>query len=69
MPVTSSWNTWPAMTSPSLAAKGVRSVLGGMTDAKVEVRLSITALDLTCSTDEMVTRRMKNARTTRNKER
>ena len=60
-----SWNRCPTSTVPSLAEKAVRSVLGGRMLLKVEVRLSMTACDLSSSRVEMVTSRMKKDRTRR----
>ena len=50
---------------PDLELKAVSSVFGGNTVAKVEFRLSITALDFTFSKVEIVTNKMKKARTRR----
>jgi len=69
MSVTVSWYCCPAIKSPSLDLKRVGSVDGGTIEVKVDVRLSITDLVLTSSRVEMVTNRMKNARTNRNSDR
>ena len=63
--VTSVCSSSPEMTEPSLEANTVMSALGGKMAENVEERLSITAVLLTSSSVEILTIRMKKARTRR----
>ncbi len=65
MPVICCWNCCDARTSPSLDWKFCSSADGGTMVVNALERLSITFLDFDSSSVEMVTNKMKKARTTR----